>query len=60
MVTPVNTGKGDVEDIDRIGVTLGLKVTVHPQTGHFVEILIFKLMYRSKHELSSKKNQKNI
>ena len=32
-----------------------LKVTVHLQTDHFVEILIFRLMYWSKHELSSKK-----
>ena len=32
-----------------------LKVTVHLQTDHFVEILIFRLMHRSKHELSSKK-----
>ena len=29
-----------------------LKVTVHLQTDHFVEILIFRLMYRSKHELT--------
>ena len=56
IVTPVNTGKGEVEDIDRIGVTLELKVTIHLQTGHFVEILIFRLMYRSKHGLSSQKN----
>ena len=35
---------------------LFLKVTVHLQAGHFVEILIFRLMCRSKHELSSKKN----
>ena len=60
MVTPVNTGKGEVEDIDRIGVTLELKVTVHLQTGHFVEILIFRLMYRSKHGLSSKKKYSKI
>ena len=32
-----------------------IKVTVHLQTDHFVEILIFRLMYRSKCELSSKK-----
>ena len=32
-----------------------IKVTVHLQTDHFVEISIFRLMYRSKHELSSKK-----
>ena len=31
------------------------KVTVCLQTDHFVEILILRLMYRSKHELSSKK-----
>ena len=36
------------------------KVTVPLQTHHFVEILIFRLMYRSKHELSSKKILKNI
>ena len=30
------------------------------QTDYFVEILIFRLMYRSKHELSSKKILKNI
>ena len=30
---------------------LSLKVTVHLQTDHFVEILIFRLMYRSKHRL---------
>ena len=30
------------------------------QTDHFVEILIFRLMYRSKHELSSKKNSQNF
>ena len=41
-------------------MTLGLKVTVHLQTGHFVEILIFRLMYRSKHELSSKKKYSKI
>ena len=34
--------------------------TVHLQTDHFVEILIFRLMYRSKHELSSKKILRNI
>jgi len=28
---------------------------VHLQTDHFVEIFIFRLMYRSKHKLSSKK-----
>ena len=34
---------------------------MHLQTDHFVEILIFRLMYRSKHELSSKKKiLKNI
>ena len=27
---------------------------MHHQTDHFVEILIFRLMYKSKHELSSK------
>ena len=26
VVTPVNTGKSDGEDIDRIGVTLGLNL----------------------------------
>ena len=31
-----------------------IKVTMHLQTDHFVEILIFRLIYRSKHELSSK------
>ena len=30
---------------------LSLKVTVHLQTDHFVEFLIFRLMYRSEHEL---------
>ena len=37
---------------------LSLKVTVHLQTDHFVEILIFRLMYRSEHEISSKKFSK--
>ena len=37
-----------------------LKVTVHLPTDHFVEILIFRLMYRSKHELSSKKKFSKI
>ena len=37
-----------------------LKVTAHLQTNRFVEILKFRLMYRSKHELSSKKILKNI
>ena len=36
------------------------KVTMHLQTDHFVEILIFRLMYRSKHELSSKKTFSKI
>ena len=42
-----------------VGSQLGIpvfKVTVHLQTDHFVEILIFRLMHMSKHELSSKKN----
>ena len=34
-----------------------LKVTMHLQTDHFFEILIFRLMYRSTHELSSKKKK---
>ena len=34
------------------------EVTVHLQTDHFVEILIFRLMYRSRHELSSKRFSK--
>ena len=38
-----------------------IKVTMHLQTDHFFEILIFRLMYRSTHELSSKKKiLKNI
>ena len=38
-----------------------LKVTMHLQTDHFFEILIFRLMYRSTHELSYKKKiLKNI
>ena len=37
-----------------------VKVTMHLQTDHLVVILIFRLMYRSKHQLSSKKILKNI
>ena len=42
-------------------INLLFKVTMHVQTDHFFEILIFRLMYRSTHELSSKKKiLKNI
>ena len=37
-----------------------VKVTMHLQTDHFVEILILRLMYSSKHELSSKKEFSKI
>ena len=37
-----------------------VKVTVHLQTVHLVEILNFRLMYRSKHELSSKRKFSKI
>ena len=42
------------------GNTFSVKVAVHLETDHFVEILIFRLMFRSKQELSSNKILKNI
>ena len=44
-----------VSEIKRVEKYPYVQVAVHLQTDHFVEILIFGLMYRSKHELSSKK-----